>query len=227
VLLISFRATRGQKSLINSITQNSKPPVQWQSNTATLQWQTKSTQQAGGLTPRMVRAVGLPPGSFPDVAAPTDADAGRTDVSVDPARRTARTPSGRPSRRRRQRPRRRPTALRLTLQPLSRRQRRQRPRCRPTVPVPSLVSANRRTSPAVSADTPAVAYDGDLDVSRRTLAPGLVRRADAAPCVLLTSALTTLMSSEEPQFPADSGGSTHVAKLHFAEQVTQTLRFLS
>ena len=69
--------------------------------------------------------------------------------------------------------------------------------------------------------------DGDLDVSRRTLAPGLVRWADAAPCVHLTSALTTLMSSEEPQFPADSGGSTHVAKLHFAEQVTQTLRFLS
>jgi len=31
-----------------------------------------------------------------DVAAPTDADAGRTDISVDPARRTARTPRGRP-----------------------------------------------------------------------------------------------------------------------------------
>ena len=83
------------------------------------------------------------------------------------------------------------SALRLTLQLLSRRQRRQRPRCRPTVPVPGLVSANRRTSPAISAHTPAVAYDGDLDVSRRTLAPGLVRRADAAPCVHLTTALTT------------------------------------
>ena len=54
------------------------------------------TQQGNGLTPGIVRAVGLPPGSFPDVAAPTDADAGRTNVSVDPARRTARTPSGRP-----------------------------------------------------------------------------------------------------------------------------------
>jgi len=50
--------------------------------------------------------------------------------------------------------------------------------CRPTVPDPGLVSADR------SSVTPAVAYDGDLVVSRRTLAPGLVRRADAAPCVL-------------------------------------------
>ena len=95
------------------------------------------------------------------------------------------------------------------------------------VPVPGLVPANRRTSPALSTDTPAVAYDGDLDVSRRTLAPGLVRQADAAPCVLLTTALTPLMSPKEPQFPADSGGSTHDAKLHFAEQVTQTLCLLS
>ena len=86
------------------------------------------------------------------------------------------------------------------------------------VPVPCLVPANRRTSPALSADTPAVAYDGDLDVSRRTPAPGLVRRADAAPCVHLATALTTLMSSKEPQFPADSGGSTHDAKLHFANK---------
>jgi len=55
-------------------------------------------------------------------------------------------------------------------------------RYRPTVPVPDLVSANR------SSDTPAVASDGDLDVSRRTLAPGLVRRTDAAPCVLRATA---------------------------------------
>ena len=53
--------------------------------------------------------------------------------------------------------------------------------CRPTVPVP-VRPADR------SALTPAVAYDGDLVVSRRTLAPGLVRRADAAPCVLLATA---------------------------------------
>ena len=73
---------------------------------------------------------------------------------------------------------------------------------RPTVPV-SVRPADR------SALTPAVAYDGDLVVSRRTLAPGLVRRANAAPCVLLATAL-------EPQFPATSGGSTHRAKLPFA-----------
>jgi len=182
------------------------------------------TQLGNGFTPRMVRAVGLPPGSFPDVAAPTDADAGRTSPSTRLDVRLER-PADVPSRR--QRPRRRPTALRLTLQPLSRRQRRQRPRCRPTVPVPGLVPANRRTSPAISADTSAVAYDGDLDVSRRTPAPGLVRRADAAPCVHLATTLTTLMSPKEPQFPADSGGSTHDAKLHFAEQVTQTMRSLS
>jgi len=39
-----------------------------------------------------------------------------------------------------------------------------------------------------SSVTPAVAYDGDRVVSRRTLAPGLVRRADATPCVLLATA---------------------------------------
>jgi len=95
------------------------------------------------------------------------------------------------------------------------------------VPVPGLVPANRRTSLALSTDTPAVAYDGDLDVSRRTPAPGLVRRADAAPCVHLATALTTLMSPKELQFSADSSGSTHDTKLHFAEQVTQTLCLLS
>jgi len=44
----------------------------------------------------MVWAVGFFPGSFPDVAEPTDAGAGRTDISVDPARRKVRTPRGRP-----------------------------------------------------------------------------------------------------------------------------------
>jgi len=52
----------------------------------------------------------------------------------------------------------------------------------PTVPVPDLLLANR------SSDTPAVASDSDLGVSRRTLAPGLVQWADAAPCVLRTTA---------------------------------------
>jgi len=48
VLLSSPRATLGQrKSLINSIAQISKPPVQWPNNTTTLPWQTKSTQQRG------------------------------------------------------------------------------------------------------------------------------------------------------------------------------------
>ena len=47
---------------------------------------------------------------------PTDADAGRTDDSVDPARRNNRTPRGRSSRRRRQRPRHRSLTLRLALQ---------------------------------------------------------------------------------------------------------------
>ena len=113
-------------------------------------WQTNSTHQEGGLKLRLVWAVGLFPGSSTDVADPTDADAGRTDVSVD------------------------------------------------------FVSANR------SSDTPAVASDGDLDVSRRTLAPGLVRRADAAPCVspatanrnhssqLTAAAALTMRSSTSP-----------------------------
>ena len=58
---------------------------------------------------------GLGGGSFrtsSGCSEPTDADAGRTDVSVDPARRNDRRSS------RRQRPRRRSLTLRLALQPL-------------------------------------------------------------------------------------------------------------
>ena len=106
---------------------------------------------------------------LPGRSGPTDADAGQTDVSVDPARRNDRMPRGRSSRRRRQRPRRRSTTLRLALQPL-----------------PTTASSRLQCRP--TALTPAVVYDGDLVVSRRTLAPGLVRRANAAPCVLLATA---------------------------------------
>ena len=113
---------------------------------------------------------------------PTDADAGRTDVSVDPARRKVRTPSGRPLSATAT-----ATATSLNCAPAGSpaaptTTASARLRYRPTVPVPDLVSANR------SSDTPAVASDGDVDVSRRTLAPGLVRRADAAPCVLKATA---------------------------------------
>ena len=117
-----------------------------------------ATHPGGGLTPRRDWAAGLFRTSS-GCLDPTDADAGRTDVSVDPARRNDR----RSSRRRRQRPRRRSLTLRLALQPLqttasSRLQR------RPSVPVP--VRPGDR-----SALTPAVAHDGDLVVSRCTLAP--------------------------------------------------------
>jgi len=102
--------------------------------------------------------------------------------SVDSARRTARTPSGRPLSAKATAtttsldcaPADSPAAATTTASA--------RFRYRPTVPVPSLVPANR------SSDTPAVASDGDLDVSRRTLAPGLVRRADATPCVFRATA---------------------------------------
>jgi len=134
-------------------------------------------------------AAGRFPGSFPDDADPTDADAGRTDVSVDPARRNVRTPSGRPltatvtatATSLNSAPAGSPAAPTTTASV--------RLRYRPTVPVPDLVSANR------SSDTPAVASDGDLVVSRRTLAPGLVRRADAAPCILRATATGTAVPS--------------------------------
>jgi len=146
---------------------------------------TKITQEGNGLTPEWAgRRVSLRAPS-PDVAAPTDADAGQTDVSVDPARRTARTPSGRPL----------SVTATTTATSLD-----GSPADSPAAPTTTasamtsmpadgpgsrgLVPANRRTTPAISAGTPSVAYDGDLDVSRRTPAPGLVRRADAAPCVL-------------------------------------------
>ena len=132
---------------------------------------------------------------------PTDAYAGRTEDSVDPARRNDRTSRGRSSRRRRQRPRRRSLTLRLTLQPLHRRQRRhdsttgRRSRFRlvPRTDRPSLTTLRLSLQPLQTtassrlqhwpsapvpvrpgdrtALTPAVAYDGDLVVSRRTLAP--------------------------------------------------------
>jgi len=131
--------------------------------------------QAAALRPTGLGGGSLP-GLLPGRTDPTDADAGRTDVSVDPARRTVQTPSGRPSRRRRQRPRRRSATLRLALQPLLDDSVVTSP-LQADGPGPGLVPANRL------AVTPAVAYAGDLDVSRCTLAPGLVRRADAAPCV--------------------------------------------
>jgi len=128
---------------------------------------------------------------LPNVAGPTDADTGQTDVSVDPARRYDRT---RPNASRTFLPA-TATATATSLNPAlagspaappttasSRLQR------RPTVPVP--VRPADRT-----ALTPAVAYDGDLVVSRRTLAPGLVRRANAAPCVLLATAPGTAVPS--------------------------------
>jgi len=128
----------------------------------------------------MAWAVGLFPGSFPDVADPTDADAGRTEVSVDPAQRNVRTPGGRPLTAT-------ATATSLDCAPAGSpaaptTTASARFRYRPTVPVHDLVSVNR------SSDTPAVASDGDLDVCRRTLAPVLVRWVDAAPCVLRATA---------------------------------------
>ena len=137
----------------------------------------------------MVWAVGLFPGSFPDVADPTDADAGRTDVSVDPARRNVRTPGGRPLTATAT-----ATATSLDCAPAgspaaATTTASARFRYRPTVPVPDLVSANR------SSNTSAVASDSDLDVSPRTLAPGLVRRAAAAPCVLRATANRNRSSS--------------------------------
>ena len=129
------------------------------------------------------------PGSFPDVADPTDADAGPTDVFVDPARRNVRTPGGRPLTATAT-----ATATSLNCVPAgspaaATTTASARFRYRPTVPVPDLVSANR------SSNTSAVASDSDLDVSPRTLAPGLARWAAAAPWVLRATANRNRSSS--------------------------------
>jgi len=124
VSLSSFRATLGQrKSLINSISQISKHQFSGKTTQTHYNGKKLNTPRRRPYAPNGLGGGSLS-GLLPGRSDPTDADAGRTDVSVDPARRTARTPRGRSSRRRRQRPRRRPTALRLALQPLPRLQRR-------------------------------------------------------------------------------------------------------
>jgi len=120
-------------------------------HTNTIRRQKNSTHQGGGLTPEWSGRCVFFPGSFPDVADPTDANAGQTDVSVDPARRNVRTPSGRSLT---------ATATSLDCAPAGSpaappTTASARFHYRPTVPIPDLVSANR------SSDSSAVASDGD------------------------------------------------------------------
>jgi len=193
VLLISPRATLGQrKSLINSITPITKH--QFSGKTTQTQYKIKQTQHTKEAA---LRPNGLGGGSI-SFRAPsrtlriqrTRMPVGRTSPSTRlvetferprtflPATATAASrdcaPAGSPAA---------PTTTASA-----------QLRYRPTVPVP-VRPANR------SSDTPAVASDGDLDVSRRTLAPGLVRRADAATCVLRATAnrkKALLLSSTSP-----------------------------
>ena len=139
---------------------------------------------------------------LPGRSGPTDADAGQTDVSIDLARRNDRTPHGRSSRRRR--PRHRSTMLRLALQPLHRRHgssagRRSRFRFVPRTDQQSLTTLRLALQPL-----PPRQRQHDSTGSRSRPAS---RRS-----TLRSSGNSTL----EPQFPADSGGSTHDAKLHVA-----------
>jgi len=116
VSLFKPRATLGQRQFLI------KPRTQFSGKITLPQYKKikqDATHPGGGLTPRRDWAAGLFPASS-GCTDPTDADAGRTDDSVDPARRNDRTPRGRSSRRRRrrQRPRRRSLTLPLALQPL-------------------------------------------------------------------------------------------------------------
>jgi len=202
--LSSPRATLGQrKSLINSITQISKPPVQWQNNTITLQWQTKSTQQGGGLTPRMVRAVGLPPGSFPGrccfdgrgcrsdgrlrrPGSADDSNARRTSPlgDGDSDRDVARLRSGwLSSRSHDDSVGNDPDAGRRTRFPFSSRR-----TDAPLLRSPHTLQLLPTTATSTSADVPWLPVSSD--------------RADAAPCVLLATALTTLMSPQGTAVPS-------------------------
>jgi len=161
-----------------------------------------ATHPGGGLTPRRDWAAGFFPGLLPDAANPTDADAGQTDVPVDTARRNDRTPRGRSPRRRRQRPQRRSTTLQLALQPLPTTAS-TRLQCRPTVPVP------------VSSRGSIVSHSCCC-LRRRPRCQPTYPGSRSRPAGQRNTLRSPGNSALEPQFPADSGGSTHDAKLHFA-----------
>jgi len=183
--------------------------------------------------PRLDWAAGLFPGFFPDVAG-SDGRGCRSDG------RLRRPGHGDTTfRRRRQRPRRRSTTLRLALQPLHRRQRRydytagRRSRFRfvPRTDRQALTTLRLALQP--------------LPTKRRHVSNAgrrcrfqIVPRTDRHSLLLLPTTATSSSADVpwlpyssreptrhpafswqqplEPQFPATSGGRTHVAKLHFA-----------
>jgi len=166
------------------------------------------TQHGNCLTPQMVRAVGLPPGSFPDVAVPTDADAGRTDVSVDPVRRTARTPGGRF------------LSVMATVTATSL-------ECSPADSPAALTTTASATTPMPADGPGSQSRPGEpthLSCDLRTHSSCCLRRRPrrqqtypgsrsrpAGRRSTLRSPDNSVDDPKEPQFPADSGGSTHVA----------------
>ena len=171
---------------------------------------------------------------LPGRSGPTDADAGQTDVSINPARRNDRTPRGRSFRRRRQRPRRRSTTLRLALQPLHRRQRRHdfiAGRRSQFLFVPwtdrqsltTLQPLLRRQTTPLQADGPGsgssrgpIGTHSCCCLRRRPRRQPTYPGSRSCPASRRSTLRSPGNSTLEPQFLADSGGSTHDVKLHFA-----------
>jgi len=133
---------------------------------------------------------------------PTDADAGRTDDSVDPARQNDRTPRGRSSRR--QRPRRRSLTLRLALQPF----------------LDDSVDATplQADGPGSGSSRGPIGTHSCCCLRRRPRRQPTYPGSRSRPASRRSTLRSSSNSALEPQFPTASGGSTDDAKLHFASQ---------
>jgi len=206
VLLSSSRATLGQrKSLINSITQISKHQFSGKTTQTHYNGKKNSTHQGGGLTPRMVWAAGLFPGSFPDVRLRrTRMPVERTSPSTrlgERLERPADVPLGDGDSDR--------DVARLRSDWLSSRSYDDSVGTTP-LPADGPGSRPRLGGPIVR--------HSSCCLRRRPRRQPTYLGSRSRPAGRRSTLRSPGNSEQEPQFQADSGGSTHDAKLHFAKQ---------